>query len=60
MNSLERFIQAAESDECEAMNWLQSNGVISDNCVTAKDVCESDCRKAIEALTQGDQKTLIL
>lgn len=40
-NTLQDYIAATSLDEVEVMNELQENGVISDNCVDAKDVVDS-------------------
>jgi hypothetical protein len=38
VNSLEGWVAARSGDEIQCMNLLQNYGVISDNCVHAKDV----------------------
>ncbi len=40
-------------NETEAMNRLQANGVVSDECVTAKDVAAADCPRAIRWLEKN-------
>jgi hypothetical protein len=48
MNSLEQWIAAQNViTEKVVMNLLQDEGIVSDNCVWAKDVCESDCVQAV-------------
>lgn len=49
-NSLQKWLEFMEENEIEAMNRLQDNGIISDNCVLAKDVAECDCKAAIAFL----------
>ncbi len=36
--------------ETKALNALQDQGIVSDNCVTLSDICESDAIKAAEWL----------
>lgn len=50
MNKLEEYIEKSWSDEVKTMNDLQDFGVISDNSIMAKDVCESEAKKAVEWL----------
>ena len=50
MNKLEEYIAESWSDEVKTMNDLQDFGVISDNSIMAKDVCESEAKKAVEWL----------
>lgn len=50
MNTLEKYIESHGWDEAEAMDTLQIAGIISDNCVTAKDVADVDCKEAVEFL----------
>jgi hypothetical protein len=50
MNRLSEFILRREMDTTEAMNVLQGGGVVSDNCVTAEDVAEVDCQRAVNFL----------
>jgi hypothetical protein len=38
LNNLEHYIKYKNLKECEVMNALQDNRVISDNCITAHDV----------------------
>jgi hypothetical protein len=45
MNTLEHYLQSSGFDETDAMNLLQMNGIISDNCITASEV--SDSGKAV-------------
>jgi hypothetical protein len=42
-NKLENWIAIRQADEVKIMNLLQNYGVISDNCVWAKD-CGNDLR----------------
>jgi len=51
MNTLETFIVQNSLNENDTMNLLQSNAIISDNCISAADVYETDCSTAIEFLT---------
>jgi len=51
MNSLEQHLRAKSLNEIDSMNALQDAGVISDLCVFACDVAESDCTAAIAFLT---------
>jgi hypothetical protein len=55
VNALEKFIQNdyPQGDEIEAMNLLQSHGIISDNCVHASDVAEPDATRAVTFLEQA-------
>lgn len=50
MNALERYLTITGTNEADAMNALQDMGIVSDNCVWAKDVAEADCLQAIEFL----------
>lgn len=50
INKLEEYIAESWSDEVKTMNDLQDNGIISDNSIMAKDVCESEAKKAVEWL----------
>ena len=50
INKLEEYIAESWSDEVKTMNDLQDNGIISDNSIMAKDVCDSEAKKAIEWL----------
>jgi hypothetical protein len=47
-NTLESFIAFKKLNEKEVMNRLQEYGVISSNCIDAKDV--GDCGKAVSWL----------
>lgn len=40
MNTLEKFITDNRLNECEVMNTLQEEGIISDNCTRAHEVME--------------------
>lgn len=51
MNCLEQYIEYTGIDPIKAMNALQENGVISDNCVDPKDV--SDSGKAVQWLNMN-------
>jgi len=56
MNSLETYLKSHGLEEVETLNKLQDFGKVSDLCVTAADVAEADCKRAIafletEALT---------
>ena len=50
MNSLQPFLELSDIDPTDAMNRLQEAGIVSDNCVTAADVAEADCERAVEFL----------
>jgi hypothetical protein len=50
MNSFENHIRLKRLNEIESMNALQDAGIVSDNCVLACDVAESDCTQAIAFL----------
>ena len=50
INKLEEYIAESWSDEVKTMNDLQDNGIISDNSIMAKVVCESEAKKAVEWL----------
>jgi hypothetical protein len=52
-NRLENWIHNSESNEAKIMNLLQEYGVISDNCVWAKD-CGNDV-KAVRWLAVNDR-----
>ncbi len=41
MNTLEHYLEKEKIDPIKAMNALQDNGIISDNCIDPKDVIES-------------------
>ena len=51
MNALQQTIQQGKFDETWAMNLLQAHGIVSDNCITADEVDEADCPRAIAFLT---------
>ena len=42
-NKLENWIAVREADEVKIMNLLQNYGIVSDNCVWAKD-CGNDLK----------------
>ena len=48
MNKLEEYISESWSDEVKTMNDLQDRGIVSDNAILAKDLCESEAEKAVE------------
>jgi len=50
MNSLELHLREKKLNEIDSMNALQEAGIISDLCVFACDVAESDCTAAIAFL----------
>lgn len=50
MSKLEAHINKSGLDETKTMNLLQSNGIISDNCISSKDVSDADCEKAVQHL----------
>ena len=45
-----RECAAMDMTAVQAMNLLQNNGVVSDNCITHEDIADVDCPKAIEFL----------
>lgn len=51
MNSLCQYIELAEIDPVKAMNALQDNGVVSDNCIDPQDV--GDSGKAVQWLNMN-------
>ena len=53
-NQLEIFLENNQMDAKRAMNELQAECVISDNCVTAADV--ANCKAAIKFLIQPKNK----
>ena len=55
-NKLENWIANSETDETKVMNLLQDHGVVSDNCVWAKD-CGNDL-KAIRWLAVNAEQLL--
>lgn len=57
MNLLEKYIQESWSDEVKTMNDLQDRGIVSDNAVMPKDICESDAIKAINFLNEHTTKS---
>lgn len=57
MNLLEKYIQESWSDEIKTMNDLQDRGIVSDNAVMAKDVCNSDATKAVNFLNEHTAKS---
>lgn len=42
MNALERFILETKQNECAVMNVLQDEGVISGECIRARDVVDDE------------------
>lgn len=56
MNAIEKMMEQLSYTPAEriaAMNWLQDRGIISDNCVSPKDVAPPDDAKAAQALFTG-------
>ena len=54
MNSLEHYIQnCLHDDETAVMNILQEHGVVSDNCIHARDV--GDSGKAVSWIERNPQ-----
>lgn len=47
---LEQFVQEIGLDPIEAMNLLQGNAIVSDNCVWISEVPEADQSAAIKFL----------
>jgi hypothetical protein len=58
MNALEKYITESKLNEVATMNELQDNAIISDNCVMASCVSETDCQKAITWLEQNQGRLL--
>lgn len=52
-NDLTDYIAATGINEIDAMNLLQGDGVISDNCIWVSDVANADCEKAVEYLKKN-------
>ena len=50
INSLCAYLKQSKLDPVKAMNALQDHGVISDNCIDAKDVGDSEA--AVQWLIQ--------
>ena len=50
MTNLEQFVQEIGLDPIEAMNLLQGNAIVSDNCVWLSEVGEADQSAAIKFL----------
>lgn len=44
---MQTYIAEGKLDEAKVMNWLQDNGWISDNAVTAEDVAEDEARRVV-------------
>lgn len=57
MNALENYIFESWSDEIKTMNDLHDRGVISDNAVMAKDVCNEDAKRAVDFLHDNTRKS---
>jgi len=55
INKLVKHIEESWSDEVKTMNDLHDHGVVSDNAVMAKDVCEEDAKKAVEWLIKSEK-----
>jgi hypothetical protein len=47
---LELYLASTGLDPYESMNALQEHNIISDLCVTAADVADADCQRAVEFL----------
>lgn len=52
MNALEKWLEDGWHDEAQTMNYLQDNGIVSDNAVTAADVCREDTKNQTKMLTE--------
>ena len=48
--TLHRYIEQSQLSECQTMDFLQDEGIISDLCVMAEDVADSDQGAAIAFL----------
>ena len=57
INKLEQYICESWSDEVKTMNDLHDYGLISDNAVMAKDVCNEDAKRAVEFLNDDTRKS---
>lgn len=57
MNTLEKYIAESWSDEVKTMNDLQDKGIVSDNCVDAKDVYEECAKKAVAMIYEHIKKS---
>lgn len=56
MNELTEYIAAEKLDAKMVMNFLQLQGVVSDNCVTAADVAAVDAKRAVWMLRKARGK----
>lgn len=56
--TLEKFISERAFDDCKVMDALQDFGIVSDCCVTVADVALSDHERAMEFLSDFNEKTL--
>ncbi len=54
--TLQHYITLNDWDSCVALNILQSDGIVSDNCVTVADVDPADHAKAIAHLQQQPRR----
>lgn len=53
MNALSTYISSNKLNEVAVMNQLQNHGIISDECITAKEV--GDAEKAVNWLKTQDE-----
>lgn len=53
MNALSTYISSNKLNEVTTMNRLQDHGIISDECITAKEV--GDAEKAVNWLKTQDE-----
>lgn len=58
MSDLEAFIIVRGIDGIEAMNFLQDQGIVSDNCVMADSVSDKDFPAAKAALESHEARKL--
>lgn len=52
MNILEQWIDYNNEDPNKVMDLLQAHGVVSDNSVTAAEVCDADAEAAVRFLEE--------
>lgn len=57
LTHLENICRGADLDETRCLNFLQRNGLISDNSVTAADVWDGDAEKSWEFLKSAAEKS---
>lgn len=60
MNRLETYVCVNRLDPIKTMNALMESGLISDNCITVKDVSDADFDKAADWLETQPQEAFQL